>query len=422
MTASNDAPSASVRLFIPVYTITFISAIDQSLAAPSMWHYIRALGGDAAMYSYALSAFLIARVICLPLVGLWVDRRPHIEVLRILVSIGLFASALYALAPLCESPWAIVVSRAVLGASSASSVATSSFIIGRTTPAERSRYMGFNNVLNNGMKLTGPGLNVFLVFIPALDAFGVHELLSLYTYVGWALLLCHLVALVLIGTAPSLQVRDAADTATASASATSAAAAAPVTLAGVVRHLAHTRAWVSYVLSANNNFGMQVVTWALPIITDMDFGWQTVQNSFFYAGMSLFGICSGVTSSLISGKALDRTIIVGHQVVIGLSFVCIALVTGCAGGARPSPALLFAAFALYAWASQGQIPGNIGLYSKLVGRRNAGLYQSILQTIMAIARVGASSLIGAANLEAGGMWNVADCSGLLVHDMASIAL
>ena len=53
-------------------------------------------------------------------------------------------------------------------------------------------------------------------------------------------------------------------------------------------------------------------------------------------------------------------------------------------------------FSLYFMGFCGQIPGNVALYTKLTGPTNAGIYQSILQAVMAIGRVGSSELVGMA--------------------------
>ena len=46
-----------------------------------------------------------------------------------------------------------------------------------------------------------------------------------------------------------------------------------------IQHLIRTRAWVSYVLSAQNNYNNQAIIWSMPLVTGPAFGWGQVGNS-----------------------------------------------------------------------------------------------------------------------------------------------
>ena len=66
-----DARVLRTNLFC-VWSISFLSAIDGTVAVPSLWRYIESLGGSEEYYGLCVSAFAVARVAFMGVFGLWV--------------------------------------------------------------------------------------------------------------------------------------------------------------------------------------------------------------------------------------------------------------------------------------------------------------------------------------------------------------
>ncbi|CAE8608283.1 unnamed protein product [Polarella glacialis] len=140
------------------------------------------------------------------------------------------------------------------------------------------------------------------------------------------------------------------------------------------------------------------VIWAMPVLTDRTMGWDTLENSYLFGGMGLVGIVAAVVVSCCSHKVQDRHLILWNQIIAGCGFLPLAFLGGCqAGNSSASHAAVVVAGALvWTVGFQGQVPGNVSLYSKMVGAEDAGLYQALFQMVMTCARIACSALIGGA--------------------------
>ena len=179
-----DARVLRTNLFC-VWSISFLSAIDGTVAVPSLWRYIESLGGSEEYYGLCVSAFAVARVAFMGVFGLWVDRRPFREVFAVSLAVGVLASAVYARAdvglPL------VLAGRFILGATSAVSVAARAFVSSQTTAADRTKYMSINTAIANSLSICGPAFNLAIVALPrARVALGGATALVFdhFTYVG----------------------------------------------------------------------------------------------------------------------------------------------------------------------------------------------------------------------------------------------
>ena len=180
-----DARVLRTNLFC-VWSISFLSAIDGTVAVPSLWRYIESLGGSEEYYGLCVSAFAVARVAFMGVFGLWVDRRPFREVFAVSLAVGVLASAVYALAPTFGLPL-VLAGRFILGATSAVSVATQAFVSSQTTAADRTKYMSINTAIANSLSICGPAFNLAIVALPrARVALGGATALVFdhFTYVG----------------------------------------------------------------------------------------------------------------------------------------------------------------------------------------------------------------------------------------------
>ena len=135
---TRDPATSSLRNLWCVWAVSFLTAIDGTVAVPSLWRYVESLGGDEEYYGLCISGFAAARVLSMGAFGLWVDRRPYREVFLASLTCGMAAGVLYAAAP-TVGRWAVLAGRLVLGSMSAVSVATQAFVANHTSQADRTK-------------------------------------------------------------------------------------------------------------------------------------------------------------------------------------------------------------------------------------------------------------------------------------------
>ena len=97
-----------------------------------------------------------------------------------------------------------------------------------------------------------------------------------------------------------------------------------------LHHLRRTRAWASYVLSMQNNYNSQVVGFAIPIVSNHNFGWGQLENSVLTAVTAPLGIFSTTFTGRLPRKGFkDRTCICVAQLFIGPGLFAMMLLWGC---------------------------------------------------------------------------------------------
>lgn len=383
-----------LKQLLCVWSVALLSAVEQSVVAPSMWIYLRDLGGTQVTYGLALAAFLVGRMVALPIVGSWADRRPFGEVMRSLVSIGLVGSVLYSISAWTNSPWLAVLGRGLLGIASAVSAATSSFVATNTLKEERTKYIGITQVLSQGMKVCGPGLNIMFVVLPSWNP--TREPVALFgplTNPGWFLAAYHvaaLLALVFVYREPARQL----------ALQPGASKSRP-SMQTVASHLRGSCAWVNWVVTFQNCFGNQAISWTLPILTDRTLGWGELQNSYLFGAIAIAGISAAALSGCIASKHMeDRKIIVINQLIVGCGLLPLSAFGGCTVGELSESGLatlVISCAVVWTVGFQGQVPGQAGLYTKLIGAHDQGYYQALFQMVMTASRILNSLLLGAIN-------------------------
>ena len=319
-----------------IFAMTFASAVEGTIVIPSLWLYVDSLGGSVSFYGSIIAAFWLTRVPSLLLFGLWVDRAPFSRVLSAGLLLGVAGAVLYATAPLAVGafgrPWGLawlMASRVLIGAGSGISVASQTYFATETPMNLRTQYMGYNQMFQRLVTPSGPALNLAFVFLPQINLLpGVHTpagspLFSKFTYVGWFLCFVNLALLLYlrccfvepprpgVGVIPGfVKPRP--------------------TVRWVLQHVKRTRAWVSYVLSTQNNFSNQAVTWAAPLISAHNFGWGQLYNSLFTAATALFAVAGALSTSRLSRNGFcDRDLITAAQLLVGPGLTAIALYWGC---------------------------------------------------------------------------------------------
>jgi len=382
-----DVEETNVLSLFCAWSIGFLTAIEGTVSLPSLWLYVKSLGGTKEHYSFCIAAFPIGRLCFMGIFGMWTDRRPYKEVFQLSLLISMSSGVLYASGPTLGL-WAVVVARGVLGAMSCQSVATQSFVSMNTSKADRTKYMSINNVVSSSLSICGPAFNAIIVMLPSFEL--PFFVFNSYTWVGWFLFSCQLVCMMFIHfcfTEPATR-RPA-----------NSRKQEPVpcintclTLGGffpwgrlfVDQWLRVTGAWVCFVLNFRNQFTSFAVTWIIPIITDRDYGFGQLQNSMIFLGLALESLAASCLVGYMSSTWNDRDSLTFFQSISFAGLLAYCILSGLGNLAIPLP-LFIVVLVWYdfgAPASQTQ-----SLYSKLIGPGSQAIYFSVLQSNGAMGRI-----------------------------------
>ncbi|CAE7159217.1 mfsd8, partial [Symbiodinium pilosum] len=382
---------------LAAWCIGLLVAIEGTLSVPSLLGYVESLGGDKHLYGLSAGCFAMARLLFMGLYGCWVDRRSYKEVFTVSLGASVVASLLYAAAPTLGL-WALLASRAALGATAAQTVATQAFVVQNTSLADRTHYMGIFVLLSNTLTLAGPALNLFIVWLPHFELhLGPMVLVfNNFTWVGYFLMLLQLISLLFVVAAfneparrpsprpPSLgRVGDC------------------LTLWGLFPYMRlfvdpwirHTGAWFIFVLNFRNAFTLMAVNFAVPVITSRDYGWTQLHNSYIFVALSLESIISTAILQRASRRVNDRNLM---SIWAAISHSGLFAYSVCSGFGTSSLSVA-ALISLLVWYDFGtSMPPTQSLYSKLIGKGNAGLYFSVLLSNGSLANAVSGQLVGSA--------------------------
>ena len=79
-TPPTATPIVASSTVVAAFVLAFLSSIDDAVVLPSLWAYLQQLGGGEGDYGRCTLGYYSARVVAMPFVGAWCDRRPLKEV------------------------------------------------------------------------------------------------------------------------------------------------------------------------------------------------------------------------------------------------------------------------------------------------------------------------------------------------------
>mmetsp|Transcript_7590 Transcript_7590/g.8607 ORF Transcript_7590/g.8607 Transcript_7590/m.8607 type:complete len:331 (+) Transcript_7590:152-1144(+) len=269
-----------------------------------------------------------------------------------------------------------------------------------------------------------PILNSLFVEFPT-KAINGNAVFSSYTYCGYTLLLANLIVLLVYLTSltvPQINIRSVSGANTSLVSsieepfvssqsqdqaselilddnddATDTSIEVP-SEGGILYHFYNLResgAWLFFLTSFQNNFNQQVVQWSIPLIVLDAFGWTQKETGYIFAGFGFIGFLSISLVVFLSKYFSDRILFVTFQSLVGIGIISFLSIHGCSNTTSISSKSMFLAIVFVYWLGAfGQIPVNIGLYSKLVGPKMQGKYHASLQMCMAVSRMISGHLVG----------------------------
>mmetsp|Transcript_49164 Transcript_49164/g.115587 ORF Transcript_49164/g.115587 Transcript_49164/m.115587 type:complete len:472 (+) Transcript_49164:43-1458(+) len=389
--------TTSMLNLLCAWCIGCMIAVEGTLSVPSLLGYVESLGGDKHVYGLCAGCFSMARLLCMGFYGFWVDRRPYKEVFAVSLGASIFASLLYAAAP-SLGLWAVLASRAALGATAAQGVATQAFTARNTSLADRTHYMGIFVLVANTLTLAGPALNLFIVWLPrfTLHLGPISLVFDNFTWVGYFLMLLQLPALLFVRRAFQEPLRRPP-------------APPPhlgpvgecLTLGGLLPYmrlfvdpwLHKTGAWFVFILNFRNAFTMNAINFAVPVITSRDYGWTQLHNSYVFVALSLESIISTAILQRASKRFNDRNLMSTWALISHTGLLAYAGLSSFGVSSLPV-ATFISSLVWYDFGSS--MPPTQSLYSKLIGKGNAGLYFSVLQSNASLANAISGQLVGLA--------------------------
>ena len=159
------------------------------------------------------------------------------------------------------------------------------------------------------------------------------------------------------------------------------------------------------------------MTYAIPLVTARDYGFGQLQNSLAFGAIAAVRIAAAAAVAIATRRATDRRLLATLEGLSALLLLALVLPSRATTRAIPMPLFVAACAALLA-ADPG--PVVLGLYSKLIGAGNAGLYFAVLQSNGAIARAAFGQVVGFAYGRLGPLFLWAACGALLAASWAII--
>ena len=405
------------RSLVAVYAIAFVSAMDDAIMLPTLYPFVVELcekEGCQSHFSYgvAQAVFFVSRTIFMFLLGQALDRRVVSFRGAMLGCLGVAAAGggLYFWAPVLSrlrglGVTAVVVSRSLLGAGSAVSVASFAYIATFVPKENRTGLFATTIGLQRASTPLGPVAILGLTKIPR--SWGTHRAVPVTESDGAGLVVAafNVAAIVLI-LARFVEPQRPSD------GLGDGARPRPPSPRHVLAVLRRTGAWASFVFSFQNNWNNQAILWTIPIITSRLFAPNAVRDALLFASGGTVGALTAAaisSSSFQNLRVRDRTMVVASQCGVGVCLLSLVAFFGCpsllVADDAPRPLwLLWLIFSLYHVPFISQMPSNNSVYSKLISNAagpNQGVYQSLLEISKSLARAGAGLTIGVAYSTAG---------------------
>lgn len=373
-------------------SVYLLGSIEYGIIMPSLWTYLQSLDGSQTQLGFCLASFSSARLLALPLVGLWADRRTIKEVMIFTLLVGAIGNLVYSFADLTGHHWwMILVGRLIAGAGAANGSLVASYV--QIVCDEKTR-TGMNAKMNGiasiGLVL-GPALCVGLV---AIDWQIGPVRINHYTSPGYLMAIVNLLMLLFFAFLFKEPVDRTPDV-------DPLFNPRKVYLANCANFTFKRGIGLCFLLTFLNNFALSVLETIATPITVGQFGWGQVANSIFFAIISVQSIIVVIGVVISHRWVSDRTL-----TLVGMIFTGAAQIIGVVewGGAELKVSLWsFWTAACILFVGIPIVGASIvSLYSKLiesvVGNGRQGLFMGIFLTFGAIARI-VGPILGGAGLE-----------------------
>jgi len=150
--------------------ITFLSSICFSIVLPSIWPFLRSLGGNKWMLGWAVAVNSCGSLIASPLFGYWGDRRSTKEVIALSLVVMIAGNIMYSLA---TDQYILLAGRFIVGVASANAAVSQTYLSYTSTPENRTKIMALNSACTVLGFIIGPALALITTFIN-FSFYGIH--------------------------------------------------------------------------------------------------------------------------------------------------------------------------------------------------------------------------------------------------------
>jgi len=393
-------------------TSTFSIGVEYSLLMPTVWKYVRSLGGSKTMLGIVLASFSLTRTIMFPVVGHWSDRRPMKEPYITLFVLGSVGMLVYGLAGGFDSLAALIIGRAIAGIGAASTTLNQTYIARGASADQRTKLLSMTRGFAMMGVACGPALNLLLVQLDKIDACVGRFCLDSMTGAGYIMFIVNFVLAGLFGlmfqepapqlsqTRPSSPVGDYSQLPSSSINRVSDVKSLSNVLTSQTEHenslptstgclaakmvIIQRAGWFCLLVSFIGGFEITALETALTPITHDQYRWGAEQNSYLFAGITGMALIAVISTIILDKKGVSSR----NIIAVACVFCCIGmgLAVGSCGGPRvPLWGLLtFGSFLVFGLVLQSS-PA-IGVYSTMIGDFDKGIFMGYSQIVMGIAR------------------------------------
>ena len=347
-------------------------AQEYAILMPTVWQYVRSLGGRSTYLGLVLAGFSLSKCISAFALGYWSDKRPMREAFVFSFAVGVAGNILYGIAGGAGFLHLILIGRLVAGIGAANTTLVQAYIARSSAPAQRTRLMSMCRGASLLGISSGPVLNLALI---NLDNKGVcwHGFcLNSWTAAGYVMAVINLILGFMFAVfflEPPEQRKAVKQTLKYDESGHSLSNSPPTRVviknkpnfvpSGHVQFggdrgtgrfndsyssspmvhednktsssrisdalkvvLIERGGWCNLCLSFMTGFEFASLETSVTPITATQFGWGTQENSYFFAGVTGVALCAIATTIWLDGRqwTSPRGIVAFAQVSTGTGF------------------------------------------------------------------------------------------------------
>lgn len=358
--------SRPVRLYqqmaklLVLFVTAFVDMVGLAMVLPLLPYYATSFGVNAAMVGILVSAFSVAQLASAPSWGRFSDRYGR----RPAILAGLLITAIaYLLFAVADSVWLLLASRIVQGAAGGTIGVVQAYVTDESRPEDRTKSLGWLSAVTSLGAVVGPAFGSVMVTIGgrAAPGYAAAALAILVALFAWRFL---------------SETEDEGFTAEIRAPVPSTGPAAIASVLTRWREPAPRLIWI-YAIAVGAFYGT-VPT--MPLLLEQRLG--ITEHTVGYVIMMLGGV-GVIARSLVLGRAVEW---LGEERLSQVGLVLLA-----AGltlfGATDGYVVLVLSLVLMPLGTAFLFPCVTGQLSRLVSRRERGLYMGVQQAFGGASRV-----------------------------------
>eukprot|EP00298_Acanthocystis_sp_HF-20_P028750 c7578_g1_i1.p1 GENE.c7578_g1_i1~~c7578_g1_i1.p1 ORF type:complete len:477 (+),score=196.71 c7578_g1_i1:1-1431(+) len=392
----------STFMLILVLATNFGIGTEYAILMPTVWQYVKSVGGSQFYLGLVLAAFSVSRTIFFYVFGRWTDKRNMKEPFVCSFIIGFIGNVMYGIAGRFDSKELILGGRIVAGLGAANSTLVQHFIAKNYRSEERTKYLSIFQATAMMSVLAGPAINIALVALDdqnlELDGFVFDsETAAGYLMAFLNLVLFFLYLIFFEDSAEDLEQKEFQIQSSSRPELYGWGESLKIVLID-------RAGWFPMLVNFVTAFGITSLETLVTPLTSDQYGWGTEENSYLFCGLCGVGVLA-----VISTVILDKRPWMSLRGIIVISSISTLFAIGvgivfCGQTKVPLVGLLtFGGFFAYGLVMQAS--PSLSIYSYLIGEFEKGVFMSYSQTSIGIARI-AGPLIGGTMLDWGSYYYV----------------